>query len=138
MLLPATRRLYISEKTSYKGLFTAMSEGTISGLSWMNCNSCFWLRLRTAVPNQDKKTTTSEVDSWPKMLKQACILISLTTAHTFACESNVFLWLSHTQVLKINPIVGFVANYQHPVLPGCFGGVLLSKTLIGWSLKILF
>ena len=58
-----------------------------------------WLRLRPALPDQDENITW-EVDSWPKMPEQVCILITLTIAHTFANEPNVFLGLNHMQVSK--------------------------------------
>ena len=41
-------------------------------------------------------------------------------------------------VLKINPIVGFVANYPCLVLLDYSGGLLHSKALIGWPLEIYF
>ena len=73
------------------------------------------------------------------MPEQVCILITLTIAHTFANEPNVFLGLNHFQVSKkISPIAGFVANYLCSVLSGCLGGFLLSEALIGWPLEILF
>ena len=66
-------------KTSDKGL----SEGTLLGL--------LRLQLRLILPDQDMKIMISEVDSWPKMPDQACKLITLITAHTFAYKPEVFL-----------------------------------------------
>lgn len=44
------------------------------------------------------------------MSEQACILTTLTIAHNFANEPNVFLGLNHKQVSNINPSAGFVDN----------------------------
>ena len=40
--------------------------------------------------------------------------------------------------LKINPAIGFVANYLCLVTLGYLGGFLLSQALIGWPLGNLF
>ena len=75
---------------------------------------------------------TSEIDSVPKMLDLSRMIIYniFLTSWTFAYKSNVF---SHGQdpvlVLKINRIVGFVANYLCLVFLDYLGGFLPSKPL---------
>lgn len=66
-------------KTSDKGLL----EGTLLGFLRL------WLRL--ILPDQGKKIMISEVDIWSKMPDQACKLITLIIAHTFAYKPEVFL-----------------------------------------------
>ena len=48
----------------------------------------------------------------------------------------MFFYYGHVPVLvsKINPIVGFLANYLGPVLLDYFGEFLHSKAIIGCSL----
>ena len=48
----------------------------------------------------------------------------------------MFVYHGHVPmlVLKINPIVGFLANYLCPVLLDYFGGFLHTKAIIGCSL----
>ena len=83
--------------------------------------------------HQDKKTT-SEIESYPKMLDLTCMIIYsvLLISWTFAYESNVFYYRQNSiQSLKLNPIVGLMVNYLCPVLLGYLGGFLLSKAMIG-------
>ena len=101
----------------WKGPYQASPEWTTTPVSDI------WLQLRPVLP--DKKKTTSEVDSWPKIL-----LWQLLTF--FAYELNVFLGLNHMKVSKISLIADFVASHLCLVLPGCLGGFLLAKTLSKW------
>ena len=50
--------------------------------------------------------------------------------------NSMFVYHGHVPmlVLKINPIVGFLANYLCPVLLDYFGGFLHTKAIIGCSL----
>ena len=119
---------------------TATLEGTISGL--LSCNFCTWLWLRPALPDWDERMT-SEVNSWLKVPDEACMPVTVTVAHTFPiwtkCISFLGLIICKFQKKKkINPVAGFLANYLCPVLPGCLGGFLFSKAIIGWQLEILF
>ena len=61
------------------------------------------------------------------------------TSWTFAYES-MFFYQGHNpiHVLKINPIVVFVANYLCLVLLDYLDGFLYSKGITGWSLENLF
>ena len=76
--------------------------------------------------------TTSEVDSFPKMLDPIRMIIYVFLTYlTFAYKSNAFLSQADPMlVLKINPIVGFVANYLCLVL-GYLGKFLYYQTLTG-------
>lgn len=71
------------------------------------------------------------------MLDQVCILITLIIPHTFAYETFFFSpRANHIQVLKINSIAGFVANYLCPSFLYFPGGVHLPRVQIGYSLGI--
>ena len=61
------------------------------------------------------------------------------TSWGFTHKSNVFYHVHHPMlVLKLNPVVGFVANYLHLILLNYFVGFLHSKALIGLPLGNLF
>lgn len=68
--------------------------------------------MEEKLPDQNEKMT-SEADSWPKVLDQAWIPITLIIAHTFVYEPNILQ--SHAE-FKFNQIVWFMVNYLYPTL----------------------
>ena len=69
--------------------------------------------MEEKLPDQNEKKRTSEADSWPKVLDQAWIPITLIIAHTFVYEPNIIQ--SHAE-FKFNQIVWFMVNYLYPTL----------------------
>ena len=69
--------------------------------------------MEEKLPDQTEKKMTSEADSWPKVLDQAWIPITLIIAHTFVYEPNIIQ--SHAE-FKFNQIVWFMVNYLYPTL----------------------
>ena len=80
--------------------------------------------------------TSSELDSWPKLLDQDYVLITLIIVHILLMNKMyLFLGLTHLQISKINPVGGRVANYC--IQYSSIGRFLLSKVLVEWPLDIL-
>lgn len=69
--------------------------------------------MEEKLPDQNEKKMTSEADSWPKVLGQAWIPITLIIAHTFAYEPNIF---QSPAEFEFNLIVWFMINYLYPTL----------------------
>ena len=82
--------------------------------------------------------TSSELESWPKLLDQDYVLITLIIVHILLMNKiYLFLGLTHLQISKLKPDGGRVANYLHSVFLGDLARFLLSKVLVEWPLDIL-
>ena len=84
--------------------------------------------------HQDKKKTTSEIDSLPKMwiwFVWSFIVFSWLLRPLHINQKLFYHSPDPRLVLEINPIVGFVANYLCQAL-GYLGEFLYSKSLSGW------
>ena len=93
------------------------------------------LFVRKNTLHQDEKKMTSEVDSLPKMLDLIHISFIMLSWLLRPLHINQMLFFHRPDsmlVLKINPIVGFVANYLYLVL-GYLGKFLYYKTVTGWT-----